>query len=324
MAALGTLLKQTFAKDIQNSLWPVNDFLSQCKDDTMFVNDDKVNLPHAGTTPTVAEGMRTAIATPGVRNDSVTQYELLPISSDPTWLRYNEELIVNYNKRDSILSEHRNALQKSLAERVAFKWARGGDTTSSTNWTNKPTRVMTTGADRAVLMPIHAGGSAGTGYRSAVTFQDILNVLSVMNYSDYPADRRIAVIPSAFFSDLLQIEEFKSSDYVNVKPLPGAPTSFSWLGFTWYVRSFVTAWTNAGTPLLQDTDTASAVTDCAGALFYHKDAVRAAKGDVKVFLNIDMANLYGSQMSAEVRYGAIGARKDGAGIVNLVESYVSS
>jgi len=319
----GTLLKRQFAKDIQNTLWPVNDFISQCKNDTAFVNDDKVNLPHSGGSPTVVEGLRTVIGTPAVRDDSVTQYEMLPLSSNPTWLRYSEELVVNYDKRESVMAEHRDALQKALCEKVLWKWARGGDTVSVADWTVKPTSIMTTGADRPVLMPIHAGGSAVTGDRNAVTFQDILAVISEMNYSDFPMDGRIAVIPSAFFSDLLQLEEFKSSDYVNVKPLPGAPLTFTWLGFTWYVRSFVNAWTNAAIPLLKDTATVSADTDCAGALFYHKNAVRAAKGDVKVFLDIDMAHLWGSQMSAETRYGAIGSRKDSKGIVSLVETFVS-
>ena len=315
------LATQVFGKDIQNGLWPLNDFLSQCKDDTMFVNNDKVNLPHAGTAPTVEEG-RTSASTPEKRTDSATQYDMAELSTAATWLQYSEELIVNYNKRESILSEHRNALQKALAEKVAHKWARGGD--SENSWSTKPDKVKTTGADRAVLLrTAGSGGVAVTGYRSAVTFENILEVIGKLNYSDVPADGRIAVIPSSFFSDLLQLEEFKSSDYVNVKPLPGAPLSFSWLGMQWYVRSFVTAWTYVADSVLKTPTADSVATDCAGALFYHKDFVRAAKGDVKVFLNLDMANLYGSQMSALARYGAIGSRSNSKGIVNLVETYVS-
>lgn len=316
MAALGTLASQVFSKDIQNSLWPLNDFLSHCKDDTQFVSQDKVNLPHAGTSPSVTEG-RTAASTPTKRTDAVTQYDLAELSSDSTWLQYSEELIVNYNKRESILAEHRNALQKAMAEKVLYKWARGGDTTSSTNWTNKPTLVTGTGTARTTLMPTRGGGVAVTDTRPAITYADVLSVVSALNYADVPADGRIGVIPAIFFSDLLGLAEFKSSDYVNVKPLPGAPLTFGWLGMTWFVRSFVTAWATAGT--LKDPTAASVATDRAGAVFYHKDFVRAAKGDVKVFLNLDMANLYGSQMSALARYGAIGSRSDSTGIVNLIE-----
>lgn len=315
------LAKQAFAKDIQNGLWPLNDFLSQSKDDTMFVNDDKVNLPHAGTSPAVVEG-RTVVSTPEKRGDSASQYPLAELSTDATWLQYSEELIVNYNKRESILSEHRSALQKALAEKVLYKWARGGD--SEGPWTTKPAKVMTLGTTaRAVSLPT-VGATAASGTRKPVLFSDILNVVNALNNADVPGDGRIAVIPASFFGDILNIAEFKSADYVNVKPLPGAPLSFGWLGMTWYVRSFVTRWDKTATPYGLDDPTEDTVaTDCAGGIFYHKNFVRTAKGDVKVFLNTDMANLYGSQMSAVARYGAIGARVDGKGIVNLIETFVS-
>jgi len=315
------LAKQAFAKDIQNGLWPLNDFLSQSKDDSMFVNDNKVNLPHAGTTPAVVEG-RDAASTPAKRADSASQYDLAELSTDATWLQYSEELIVNYAKRESILSEHRSALQKALAEKVLYKWARGGDSETGP-WTTKPAKVLTLGSNRAVSLPT-VGDTAPSGNRKAVLFSDILNVVNSLNNSDVPGDGRIAVIPACFFGDILNIAEFKSADYVNTKPLPGAPLSFFWLGMTWYVRSFVTRWDKTATPYgLDDPTTDTVATDCAGGIFYHKDFVRKAKGDVKVFLNTDMANLYGSQMSALARYGAIGARVDGKGIVNLIETFVS-
>lgn len=324
MAALGTLESQIFAKDIQNGLWPLNDFLSMCKDDTAFVNNNKVNLPHAGTAPAVVEG-RSAASTPAKRTDAVTQYDLSELSTDATWLQYSEELIVSYNKRESILSEHKNALKKSMAEKVAYKWARGGDTVSSTNWTNKPTKVPTTGTTgRATNLPtVGSGGVAVTGNRKPVLFADILSVISALNYADVPADGRIAVIPAHFLSDLLQIDEFVNSDFVNTKPLTNAPLTFNWLGMKWFVRSVVTKWTLTSTSLLKDPTAASVATDCAGGVFYQKDFVRAAKGDVKVFLNVDQANIYGSMMSALARYGAIGARSSSEGIVNLVEATAS-
>ncbi len=299
--------------------------MSFCKNDTEFVNNDKVNLPHAGLAPTVEENRSTSInpASISKRTDAVTQYDLAELSSTPTWLQYSEELIVNYNKRESILAEHRDALKKAMAEKILYKWARGGDTESTSDWTNKPTKVLTLGTARDVSLP-QVGSVAASGTRKAVLFSDILKVIIALNNADVPADGRVAVIPASFFGDILNISEFKSSDYVNVKPLPGAPLTFSWLGMSWFVRSFVTRWDKTTSPYgLDDPKDDTVATDCAGGLFYHKDFVRAAKGDVKAFLNLDMANMWGSQMSALVRYGAIGARKNSAGIVNLIETWVS-
>lgn len=317
-----SLATQVFSKDIQNGLWPVNDFLSACKDDSQFVGADSVNLPHAGTAPTVEES-RSAASTPAKRTDAATTYPLLELSTDTTWLQYSEELIVNYNKRESILSEHRNALQKGIAIRVAHKWAQGGD--SENSWATKPEVVLTSGTARAVNM-IQVGATALTGTRKPVVLADVMGVINALNKSDAPSEGRYGLIPYDMFGDIMLINEFKSADFVNVKPLPGAPLTFGWLGITWFVRSFVTHWvkTLVGTQgALKAPTASSAADDCVGGIFWQKDHVRMAKGDVKAFLNIDMANLYGSQMSALARYGAIGARKDGKGIVNLIETWAT-
>ena len=99
-----------------------------------------------------------------------------------------------------------------------------------------------------------------------------------------------------------------------------APITFYWMGIIWYVRSKVTVWSNVSTPALKAVGADTAATSNAGAIFWHDKFVRKAKGKVKVFLNIDDAELYGSKLSALTRYGAIGARKDCKGIINLVES----
>lgn len=312
------LAKQAFATDIAQSLWAANEFLNHAKDDSAWVSNDKVNLPHAGTAPSV-EKDRSTKGTAAKRTDAASQYSLHELSSDPTWIQFSEEMIVNYNKRQSVLEEHKNALIDALADNMLHDWAAGGDSEGS----GVPTTVLTTGTARAVSIP-QIGSTPASGTRKAVTYADVLSVIKAMNKQNIQAGGRFAVISADMLADLMQIDEFKSSDYVDRKPIPGAPITFNWLGITWYARSKANVFTKSTTTkTLKAVGADTAASDCDAGVFWHQDFVRKAKGGVKVFLNLGDAELYGDKLSALVRYGAIGARNDNKGIVNLVETWVS-
>lgn len=308
------LAKQIFAKDISEALWASNPFLMACKDDTAFVDNDKVNLPHAGTSPGVVKN-RTTKGTASKRADSASQYPLFELSTDPTWIQFSEELVVNYNKRASVLADHKNALIDALADNVVNNWAAGGDSEGS----SVPAQVRTTGTSRAVGVT-QVGATAPTGNRKGIAYVDCLGVVKEFNKQNIPQQGRYGMITADMLSDLLQIAEFKSSDYVNKKAIVDAPETFYWLGINWFVRSKVNVFSNAATPVLAAVGADTATTSNAGAIFWHKDFVRAAKGGVKTFLKLGDPELYGDALSAACRAGAIGARNDNKGIINLVEA----
>lgn len=313
----GNLLTQIFDREIQEGLWDANEFMSHAIDDTSWVNADQVNLPVAGAPPGVVKD-RSAKADSAKRTDGATKYNMHELSTDPTWVQVSEELTVNYNKRQSVLRGHKKALIDALAVNVLHEWAAGGDDTGSI----KPVQVRTSGTGRPVGLET-VGSTAPTGNRKGLAYADVLDVIAVFNKQNIPSDGRYAVITAEMLKDLQKIEEFKNSDYYDKKTVEKAPRSFYWLGITWYVRSFVTMFSNAATPVLKDVGADTATTSNAGAIFWHKDHVRKANGAVKTFLNLNQAEEYGDIMSALLRYGAFGARKDGKGIVNLVESAVA-
>jgi hypothetical protein len=307
VAMAGILLKQAFLKDLQKVLVPANDFFWNAKNDSSFVENDIVNLPHAGTLPTVAVD-RSTKGTATKRTDSATKYALSELSTDPTWLQYSEELMVAYDKRSSILEAHADAINKAAADYVLYKWAFGGDDAGS----SLPTVVRcTTATERASSAP------GATGTRKGVAYVDVLKVVNEFNKQNIPWAGRFGIINPDMFNDLLLLSEFKSSDYNNKQPIVDAPLSFYWMGINWFVRSSVNNFTTAG--VLRAVGNAGATTDCSGGLFWHKDFVRVAKGSLKVFLNLDDAELYGSKMSAALRFGGMGANATSKGIINLVE-----
>lgn len=296
------LLKRLFSADLSKNLFPANEFYRMSKNDSAFVNADSVQLPHVGTIPNV-EVDRTTKGTASKRTDSASEYKMHEFSTDPTWLQYSEALLVAYDKRASILEEHVKALNTAVASYMASAW--GGSPNVET--------LRTTGEDRPVV-----GVPTGTGTRKRFVLADLQKVKTTMDTQDIPQEERYAVVTPAFIEDMLQIPEVKNSDFNKVKPLVEGSVGY-FLGFTFYVRSKVNIFTTGGTIRPYGSAT-TAVTDCAGAIFWQKDNTRHATGQSKVFLNIDDAELYGSAFSALTRAGGLAARADGKGVINMVEA----
>lgn len=313
MAIQAELFKQAFESDITKQLFASNSFIKNSKDDSAWINGAQVNLPHSGAAPSTAVDRSSFPATISKIADSASQYRIKTVSSDPTHIEWTDELVTNFNKRATVVSLHGDALNDMIADMILHGWAQGGD--SENSWAAKPSLVRTSGTARA------AGSPSATGTRKAVTLADILAVRSRLNKDNVSQNGRIAVITADMLDDLLNIEQFQNSDYNASKPLNSMnDESFSWMNMRWYVRSKTNVFSNAGTPALKAVGAAGATTDNGSALFFQKDFVRRAEGSVKSFYNEGVAEMYGDVLSAAVRVGAIGARTNGLGIVNLVEA----
>lgn len=313
------LLKQAFSSDLAKLLFPSNAFYMPSKDDSAFINDDKVNLPQSGAAPGVTKNRSSFPASASQRTDSATQYPLEEFSSDPTHLQHSEELVVNYAKRASIVEDHGNAINEAIAESIMYNWARGGD--SENSWSKKPEMVRTSGTDTRDAFVKQIGGTAVTGTRKRIVKADLQKVQTILNRQNVPVSGRFGLITADMLEDFFLIDEFANSDYNNRKPLAeGQPETFTFMGVTWYVRSDANVFSNAATPALKAKDANTSNTDNNGALIWHRDFVRKAKGGVEFFLDSDNPQFYGDVMSSLVRAGSIGARQDGKGIVNLVEA----
>lgn len=300
---MAILFKQVFSADLAKNLFPDNAFYKNSKDDSAFVESDVVNLPHAGSIPGV-EVDRTTKGVAAKRVDSATSYDLSELSTDPTWIQYSEELIVNYAKRANIVEEHSSALNTAIADFMAHEWATNAGVV----------QVRTTGA---AVRP--AGSPSATGNRKRIVLADLLNIQKAMNKQEIPLEGRFAVITPDMLEDLLMIDEVKNSDFNKVKPLVDGSVGM-FLGFNFFVRSRVNVYDNAGTPALKAIGAAGAAADNQGAIFWNKNFVRRAEGGVKTFAKIGDPELYGDAVSALVRCGGIGANKDGKGVIALIES----
>lgn len=299
---MAILFKQVFSSDLSKNLFPDNAFYKNSKNDSAFVENDVVNLPHAGNEPTV-EVDRTTKGTAAKRADSATSYDLHELSTDPTWIQYSEELVANYAKRSNIVEEHSVALNTMVADFMAHEWATNAGVE----------QVRSTGGARP------AGSPGATGNRKRIVLADLLNVQKAMNKQNVPHEGNFAVITPDMLEDILMINEVKNSDFNKEKPLVAGSVG-TFLGFTFFVRSRVNVYTNAATPVLKAIGATAATSDNQGAIFWNKNFVRRAEGGIKTFAKIGDPELYGDAVSALVRCGGIGANKDGKGVIALVES----
>ena len=297
---MSDLVKRIMAKDISKNLYADNAFIKRSINDDDKVNNGYVDLAHAGNKPkTKLNRTEKGVATK--RPDADSSYKLDEITTDPTWITYSEEMVTNYSKRSTATDDHKETINEDVGSYVASRWADNPLTKT----------IRTTGTVRA--------SGLGTGNRRAITKKNVQAVATEMNKRNIPQSGRCALISAEELDDLLNIPEVANSQFNNAKPLVEG-TIGRWMGFDWYVRSQTLRYKADGTLLPFGTDEAEfADTDCAGALFWHEKKVRKAQGDTKVFLNIGDAELYGDKLSALQRFGAKQARKDGYGVVVLIE-----
>lgn len=299
------LLTRYFHTEIQPKLFPGNSFLQRAVNDDAFVNFNSVELPHSGTIPDVSVDRSVLPATIAKRTDAPTQYMLEELTTDPTLLQDSESYVVNYDKRSSILDQHAKQINTKAATRALYKWAAGVDATR---------KMASTGAARV------ATGPAQTGNRKKFTKDDLIKVRQKFFADDVVNENAdvmgIAILTPAQYGDLLEITDLTEAQKYGRATFPSGVIDRV-LGFDIYVRSTVIVTDSADA--LKAEGAAGAATDQDAALFFHPSMVRRAKGAVKVYVNPDKAEYYGTIMSNMVRFGASPARNDNRGIVMLFE-----
>lgn len=295
------LLIRQFTSEITEALRADNSFLQFAKNDDAFVNNNSVELPHAGTDPTIVYDRGVFPAAAVQRTDVATQYLLEELSTDPTLLQYSEELTVAYNKRASIMDGHIKSIKNAKADRALYRWGTNAEIvpTSSAN-----TRTASAPGSTAII--------------KKVSKADILAVREIFDSNDIPQDGRKMLFTSAMYNDVLNIDDFTHRDKLGLTVIPDGMVGRIF-GFDIFVRSKGNVYATGGA-VIKDNTAAPVATDLGAGLAWHPDFVRRANGSIKAFVNVDKAEYYGALMSAVCRFGAKEARNDFKGIVSLVEA----
>jgi hypothetical protein len=298
-----SIQREIWVTDITQNLFPNNSFLQASRNDSQFVEQGKiVHLPQVGSVPAVSKNRSTFPATASQRQDDDSTYNLDSYTSDPTHIRDIDAIEVSYDKRMSVLSDHIGALNDAIAYGIAVNWT-----------PNSASRIIrTTGNNRNAMAP------SATGLRKKITLDNFLSAKRILDKDDVPSENRYVLLPAEMYNDLLELSDVLTSDKMGTANLPTGAVG-RLLGFNIFIRSNALIFTNATTPVVRPLGYTPATNDNAAALFWHKDFVRRAMGEVKIFADENSPQFYGTVLSAEVRAGGKTAYANHKGVVALVE-----
>lgn len=298
-----------FKRDLEENIYPNNEFYNSSVDDTPLVEVDSISGARyvktgvAGAPPNSVRDRQVYPKPVVQRDDDSHQYVLTHISNDANRIGNFEEFIVSYNKRQSLLRNHYEKINKETAEILMDVWFPNG--------TDNIVRTSST---------VNRGPSAGqTGNRKKFSKDDFIAIAERFNRMDAPQQGRRALLPAEFLSDLLSIDGFVEADKIGKANLVEG-TIGRLLGFDIYMRSSVAKYTNDGTPVYKPFGSANANSDNLAALFWYEGWVNRALASPNVMVEENKPAYDGSILSIESWAGGK-IRKDKKGVIALVQSH---
>lgn len=298
--------KEVWARDIAENLYADNQFMSLIgKDDSGYIDNRTVHLPQSGSVPTVVKDRTVFPAPISTRTDTVLDYSMNWYTVNPTIIPDNELQFISYDKRMDVIGDEIKTLGDTIANQTLYKWAAG-------------TTIRTSGSASD-----GAHAPSATGNRLLLTRTDLNKANKILDEQNLGVGKRYLIIPaSQYWLDMMAISEFVKYLEFGRAVLPSGVIG-NVLGMDVLIRSSVVVYDSTATlKTLGDNGvpTSPATTDHLGAMVIHSPYVRKAKGDVKLYVQEDAPEYYGSLLSGGIFHGASKARTDGKGIVQIVQT----
>lgn len=293
--------KEIWINSIVEGLFPTNTFAARSIDHSEFVNNKTIHVPGAGASPTVTKSRASALANLTAlagRTDIDLSYNVETYYAPPVLVENPESLELSYNKRESVLSGIKSALQEAISTDAIIKWI-----------PTAPTKRATTGA------AVNATAPGATGSRNSFGKSDVRALATQFNKDNVPQEGRCLLLDADLYGQLL--EDLTSAEGNAFLQSANAQTGIvgKIYGFDVYVRSTVVTCTAAGTVKTG----AAAATDSAGAIAWSDKCVSRAIGTIEVNENIGDAIAMGDVLSAAVNAGASYTRNDKKGIILIYQ-----
>lgn len=178
------IIPEIWTDQLMENIMENDEILSEMVDMDEFVNYGVINLAEAGIEPDVLENNNTYPVPIEEREDNPLALPLIRLDTKNTVIRRSEEKQLSYNKRESVLRGHRNALTKKMVTRALHAIA------PATDAVGRPL-IQTTGAND------------GSG-RKRLTFDDIIQLEARCNDDDIDPNNRNLVLSSQHRADLLK------------------------------------------------------------------------------------------------------------------------
>lgn len=286
---------------IDENFYPDNSFASKSIDDSTFVSYKTVHIPNAGTPSGVEINRTKKPASVSQRTDNELTYDMDELTTNPIYIPNIDTVELSYDKRNSVLCNDRQQLQKVAAQNLLYRWAKGANTLS------------TSGAAREA----HTSETA-TGNRKKFTKAVVMKAMVKMNVDDVPTEGRYMLLDAVQYADLLDDLTDKELSAFQALANVSKGVMGQLYGFSIMQRSKVLRVKADGSTVIKWEDEGEA-TELAAGLAWQQQCVSRALGDVKMFSNEDDPQYYGDIYSFLVRVGGSPRRYDKKGVYLITE-----
>ena len=306
---MAQISRVVYSKELQKQLFPDNSFYKKSISETGIAADAATfEIPNLGSVNEAKEDAPVILPLKVVKSDdSKVTGTMKMLYCDPILIENEEEIVMNYSKRQNKQIQQAAALNTKAGDYAAYQWL----PTLAANI------LVTDGAARAT----NVTGLAGN--RKAITKANMLAVYSKllrMNVHAVPGSMCGLVTPDAY-TDLLGIADFVDYEKIGRADMLAQGIIGKICGIDIMVRSknghigaFFTA-ANARTKVV-----AVAATDRPVNLFWHSAMVCHAEAMAKTLINENDATYLGTIINSTVRFGAEKCREDQAGVVAVAET----
>ena len=312
--------KEIWTKDIIENLFKDNAFAELAFNADQYVLDGKVvHIPAAGAPSTVNKNITAFPVNAVKRTDTDVLYSIDTYYSTPRHIEKIEQYELSYDKRQSAMGEDQSALIQEAMEGLLFRWAWQAPNAIGTTPSNI---IMTVGGATASDL---IGGAVGQ--RKVFTKDIVGSIKKQMDVANINPGGRVALLTAYHYQQFIDSlsDSAQTNFYRQADMEKGVIGTF--LGFKFMMRSTVQRWRKVAgvwTPI-DEQDPAFGASDQTGdsqaSLFFQKDCVERAKGNVDIFDNQNRAEYYGDIFSMELRLG--GRQRRGAGVYAVVEDLVA-
>jgi hypothetical protein len=300
------LSREIWRDQISQNLYKNNKILEKCRNNDDFVVNARIlHIPQAGGAPVITKNRSLLPASVLQRVDTDLTIALDEYTTDPYTVIDAETVELSYDKMDSVMYDHMNALKDTIVDNMCINWA-----------PTLATRILRTNAT-ALLVNTHIAGS--TGQRRAFTADDLQAAMIRLKKDNVGEGEMIALMSVDMYNQLItSVSATPNRNYLDVlDPKTGLVASL--FGFTIMVRNNAVVYDNSATPLVKAYGAAATAADNDAVICFHRDFVWKAQGEIKIFDQQNSPQYYGDMMSALVRFASGRQYANQRGIVSIVQ-----
>lgn len=176
------VFKAIFTSIILSLFYPDGAWLNELTNLDHMVDNNTINLSQVGADPEVVQDNNVWPLTPSQRTDAGIVIPLATFDTKPTHITNVEEMETNYNKAQSVTTQHVNVLRKTASLSAAYNLSPASHTTS--------TPVLKTTGE------VKANGNR------ALTYKDITELSLDFDNGELPQEGRILLLCPEHKADL--------------------------------------------------------------------------------------------------------------------------